>query len=118
MLPIMILQDASALWVYRKDWSGRILAIIIPGGIIGIVIAAFLAAHVSNAAVRTFVGAITVAFVLYYWAGMMQRAARALKARHRQRPILGGAGGLHLDAGASRRAALPDLRAELSGCRR
>ena len=71
MLPIMILQDASALWVYRKDWNGRILAIIIPGGIIGIIIAALLAAHVSNAAVRVFVGAITVAFVIYYWSGMM-----------------------------------------------
>ena len=27
MLPIMIVQDAAALWVYRKDWNGRILAI-------------------------------------------------------------------------------------------
>jgi len=71
LLPIMILQDASAIWVYRKDWSGRILAIVIPGGIIGIIVAALLAAHISNAAVRVFVGAITVAFVIYYWAGML-----------------------------------------------
>jgi uncharacterized membrane protein YfcA len=71
LLPIMILQDASAIWVYRKDWSGRILAIVIPGGIIGIIVAALLAAHISNAAVRVFVGGITVAFVLYYWAGML-----------------------------------------------
>jgi uncharacterized membrane protein YfcA len=85
MLPIMILQDASALWVYRKDWNGRILAIVIPGGIIGIIIAAFLAAHISNAAVRVFVGGITVAFVLYYWAGMMRVP------RERTKPgIIGG----------------------------
>ena len=23
LLPIMMVQDAAALWVYRKDWSGR-----------------------------------------------------------------------------------------------
>ena len=39
MLPIMILQDASAVWVYRKDWSGRVLAIVIPGAVIGIAVA-------------------------------------------------------------------------------
>ena len=30
-LPIMIAQDAAAVWVYRKDWSGRIVAIVLPG---------------------------------------------------------------------------------------
>jgi uncharacterized membrane protein YfcA len=86
MLPIMILQDATAIWVYRKDWSGRILAIVIPGGIIGIIVAASLAAYISNAAVRVFVGAITVAFVIYYWAGMLSVP--------RERSQAGIAGGL------------------------
>ena len=36
MLPIMILQDSVALWVYRKDWDGRILSIMLPGALIGI----------------------------------------------------------------------------------
>jgi uncharacterized protein len=72
MLPIMILQDATAIWVYRKDWSGRILAIVVPGAMVGIAVAGSLAAHISNAAVRVFVGGITVAFVLYYWAGMLR----------------------------------------------
>ena len=36
MLPIMILQDATAVWVYRKDWSGRVLAVVIPGAVIGV----------------------------------------------------------------------------------
>ena len=33
LLPIMIAQDAAALWVYRKDWNGRILAIMLPGAL-------------------------------------------------------------------------------------
>jgi len=67
MLPIMIVQDATSVWVYRKDWNGRILIIMIPGAIAGITLAGLLAAHISDAAVRVFVGGITLAFVLYNW---------------------------------------------------
>ena len=74
MLPIMIAQDAAALWVYRKDWNGRILAIMIPGTMLGIGVAWALAAHVSDAAVRIFIGVITIAFVLYNWLGPKQLA--------------------------------------------
>jgi uncharacterized protein len=69
MLPIMIVQDAAALWVYRKDWNGRILLIVIPGAIVGIGAAWALAAHISDAAVRVFIGTTTIAFVLYNWIG-------------------------------------------------
>ena len=69
MLPIMIVQDAVAVWVYRKDWSGRILAIVIPGAILGVGCGWLLAAHISDAAVRVFTGAATIGFVLYNWIG-------------------------------------------------
>ena len=29
LLPIMLVQDANAVWVYRKDWNGRIVAIFV-----------------------------------------------------------------------------------------
>ena len=69
MLPIMLVQDAVAMWVYRKDWNGRILAIMIPGAVLGIGAAWLLAAHISDAAVRVFIGVTTIAFVLYNWIG-------------------------------------------------
>jgi len=69
LLPIMIVQDATAVWVYRKDYSGRILAIVIPGAIVGVGLGWLLAAHISDAAVRVFTGAATIAFVLYTWIG-------------------------------------------------
>jgi hypothetical protein len=69
LLPIMMAQDAAALWVYRKDWNGRILAIVIPGAMIGIAAAWALAAYISDAAVRVFIGVTTIAFVLYSWVG-------------------------------------------------
>lgn len=65
MLPIMIIQDANAVWVYRKDWSGRIVAIFVTGSLAGIGIAWWLASYISDAAVRIFIGAFTIAFVAY-----------------------------------------------------
>ncbi len=77
MLPIMIVQDAAAVWVYRKEWDGRVLVIMIPGAVLGIGIAWALAAHISEAMVRVFVGIITIAFVLYSWIGV-QRIEREI----------------------------------------
>ena len=91
MLPIMIVQDATALWVYRKDWNGRILAIMMPGAIVGIARRlALLAAHISDAAVRVFIGGTTIAFVLYNWIGPLRIAARGA-ARRRAAPACSGA---------------------------
>ncbi len=76
-LPIMLIQDANALWVYRKEWNGRILAIMLPGSILGVAIAWVLAAYISYAAVRAFIGFITIAFVLYSWFGAAKVAQEA-----------------------------------------
>ena len=67
MLPIMILQDATAVWVYRHDWSGRVLAVVIPGAVIGVTVAGLVAAHIPGAAVRLTVGLITMGFVINNW---------------------------------------------------
>jgi uncharacterized membrane protein YfcA len=72
-LPIMIVQDLSAVWVYRHEWDGRILAIMIPGAVIGIAAAGFLAAYISDAAVRVFIGVTTIVFVIYAFAVMLRR---------------------------------------------
>ena len=63
-LPIMIVHDMNAVWVYRRDWDRRILAIMIPGAIIGIAGGGVLAAYISDAAVRVFIGVTTIVFVV------------------------------------------------------
>jgi uncharacterized membrane protein YfcA len=75
-LPIMIVQDWTAVWVYRKDWDGRILAIMIPGALIGIAGAGWLAAYISDAAVRVFIGVTSIVFVGYSVYGMMRQARK------------------------------------------
>jgi uncharacterized protein len=61
-LPILIVQDAVSVWVFRKAWDGRSLAILIPSSVIGIVIAYLLAARVSTAAVELAVGLVSLIF--------------------------------------------------------
>src|SRR3954464_13339664 len=55
-LPILIVQDAVSVWVFRRAWDGRHLAILIPSSLVGIVLGYVLAAHVSSAAVELAVG--------------------------------------------------------------
>jgi uncharacterized protein len=75
-LPIMAVQDWSAVWVYRKEWDGRILAIMIPGALVGTVLAAWLAAYISNAGVRVFIGVTSIVFVGYSVYGMVRQARK------------------------------------------
>lgn len=77
MLPIMIAQDLAAAWVYRKDWNGKVLAIMLPGALLGVGAAWLLAAHISDAAVRIFIAVITIAFVIYNWLGPKHLAGEA-----------------------------------------
>ena len=93
MLPIMMAQDAAALWVYRKDWNGRILAIMLPGALVGIGAAWVLAAHISDAAVRVFIGVTTIAFVLYNWIGRRASPTRWAAGRSRRRVLAGALSG-------------------------
>ena len=69
LLPILIVQDAISIWVYRKDWSGENLQIMLPGAVAGIGLAWFLAAQLPEAMVRLIVGTIGLAFVLNVWFG-------------------------------------------------
>jgi hypothetical protein len=75
LLPIVIVQDAAALWVYRKEWSGRIVTIMMVGAVAGVALAGVVAAYVSNDAVRVFIGTFTISYVLWIWIGPAQVAS-------------------------------------------
>lgn len=64
LLPILILQDAVGVWAYRRNWDGRILAVMLPGAAVGILLGWFFAAQVSEVAVLGVLGAISVLFGL------------------------------------------------------
>lgn len=62
VLPILLVQDVVSVWVFRKSWNGRSLAILLPGAAVGIGIGYLLAARVSATAVEFAVGCTSVAF--------------------------------------------------------
>ena len=68
LLPILIVQDWVGIWAFRRDFSARNLAILIPASLIGIGAGWLLASHVSESMVRLAVGLISIGFVLYmFW---------------------------------------------------
>jgi uncharacterized membrane protein YfcA len=69
LLPILLVQDAVTVWTYRKTWNGKILAIMIPGQVVGTALAWLVVAHVNDAHVRLAIGIITLAFTLNHWFG-------------------------------------------------
>ncbi|HKH96646.1 MAG TPA: TSUP family transporter, partial [Beijerinckiaceae bacterium] len=60
LLPILVVQDAVSVWAYRGQWDRRNLAILIPGGVVGVVLGYLLAAWVSDAALSLAVGAMSI----------------------------------------------------------
>jgi uncharacterized protein len=65
LLPIILLQDAISVWVYRRVWDPWNLKVMIPGCVVGVGFAWMFAAHVSTGAIRLVVGLIALGFVGY-----------------------------------------------------
>jgi uncharacterized protein len=63
-LPILIVQDAFSVWVYRRSWDRANLRVLLPGAVAGIILAHILAAEVPDAAVALVLGAISIVFAL------------------------------------------------------
>lgn len=75
MLPILCVMDLVGLWAYRRHWDGGNLRIMLPGAIVGIVIASFTFGFFSEDAIRLIIGLIAVGFSLNHWLGGSARAA-------------------------------------------
>lgn len=69
LLPILLIQDAISIWVYRRQWSAWNLKVLVPGAVLGVGAAWLFAAYVHNAYVEIAVGITGVCFALYTWIG-------------------------------------------------
>ena len=90
MLPILIAQDVVSVWAYRRDWSARNLAIMLPGCGLGILLAWAMAAFVTDAHVRLMVGVIAIAFVLAHVAKVLRGGEIAARAADVPRGVFWG----------------------------
>jgi len=64
-LPLLILSDALAIYIYRRSFSRRNLAILIPAGVAGCAAGWATAALVSENWMKLFIGVIGFVFCLY-----------------------------------------------------
>jgi uncharacterized membrane protein YfcA len=67
LLPIYIISDMVGLWLYRKNFSGINLKILIPAGLGGVLAGWLTASLVSDTAVKMMIGLMGVGFVLNAW---------------------------------------------------
>ena len=87
MLPIMIPMDFLSIWVYRKRWDGKNLALLIPAATVGITIGGLTANLVNDQIVRLLVGIIAVVFTLHRARGLyLRRMAKASGQEARKPP--------------------------------
>lgn len=91
LLPILIVQDVVGVAAFRRSWDGRVLAIMLPGAVVGVALGYAFAASVSESAVMAAIGAVSILFALYrLWA---ERGHR-IEASTRSPAWLGGLFGL------------------------
>jgi len=64
VLPILIVQDWVGVWAFRKDFSSRNLAILIPAAVVGIVVGWAMAGNVREAWVTLAIGVISIVFAV------------------------------------------------------
>ena len=65
LLPILLVQDAFSVWLYRRTWDPWNLKVMLPGCVIGVGAAWLLAAYVSEDGIRLMVGLIALGLVAY-----------------------------------------------------
>ena len=64
LLPLLVLMDVMALYIYWKKWRTDIFKIIIPASIIGIIIGSLTFQYTSENQIRLVVGIISILFVI------------------------------------------------------
>lgn len=68
MLPILCTFDAVNVWIYRKHWHKRNIAIMVPGAVVGIAVGALTFKYVNDDMIRLLIGVLTIIFaVTYFW---------------------------------------------------
>jgi len=69
VLPVLIVTDAAALWLYRKDWSKRNTAILLPAMFAGIALATVIVPFTPEPVLLAFTGLVGLWAVWRRWFG-------------------------------------------------
>lgn len=67
LLPILVVMDAVAVWVFRHHWSRANIATTVPGAVAGVVAGALVFPYLSDDGLKIIVGILSVVFGADYW---------------------------------------------------
>ena len=67
LLPLFVLTDVVAVWLYRKHYSAINLKILIPAGIFGVLMGWLTAAFISDLTLKLIIGLVGLGFCLQTW---------------------------------------------------
>lgn len=76
LLPVYIISDVAAVWLYRRDFSLSNIKLLIPCGLVGVALATLLAPYIPVAALTLATGLIGLAYCLRVW--LSRRATEPL----------------------------------------
>jgi uncharacterized membrane protein YfcA len=76
MLPILILMDLVGVYAYRRDWDRRIMAVIMPAGLVGIGIGWLTFSYLNDDWIRVLLGVIACGFVAWQVLAALPAPAR------------------------------------------
>jgi hypothetical protein len=65
LLPILILADVFAVAAHWRRWDTRLVLLLLPGSIVGMLVGTFFIANISPETLRLGIGVIVLLFVLY-----------------------------------------------------
>lgn len=65
LLPILMVGDVSALWVHRGGWDRSIILALLPGAVVGVVVASVFLGAVDDRAIELFLVVLSLLFVAY-----------------------------------------------------
>jgi len=85
LLPIFIVSDVVGVWLYRREFSAKNVLLLIPAGLIGVILASFLAPFISS----TFAALATELIGLLYCAQALRKKLRGENAVVPFQPIKG-----------------------------
>lgn len=79
VLPVLIVTDAAALWLYRKDYSPRNVAILLPAMFLGIAIATIIVPFTPEPLLLAFTGLVGLWTVGRRWFGARDEGVKKAK---------------------------------------
>jgi uncharacterized membrane protein YfcA len=67
LLPLLVLMDLIGLWAYRRSWDRRVVRVMLPGALLGIIIGGLAFGYLDDDVVRVVLGLIAVGFTADYF---------------------------------------------------